>query len=85
MGIMPGYASGGDVPGMAIDGVAPGGPAEKAGLKGEDRVIRIGASTVNNIEDYMAALRNAKPGDVLDVVVNRDGKELTLPVTLAGR
>ncbi|NOT02257.1 MAG: M20/M25/M40 family metallo-hydrolase [Phycisphaerales bacterium] len=85
MGIMPGYASGGDVPGMAIDGVAPGGPAEKAGLKGEDRIIRMGTSTVNNIEDYMAALRNAKPGDVVDVVVNRDGKEMTLPVTLSGR
>lgn len=85
MGIMPGYASGGDVPGMTIDGVAPGGPAEKAGLKGEDRILRIGDGAVNNIEDYMAALRNAKPGDVVDVVVHRDGRELTLPVTLSGR
>ena len=86
MGIMPGYAdSGGGDRGMLVDGVIENGPALKAGMKDEDRIVKIGSLVVNNIQDYMGALRNNKPGDEVGVVVLRDGKEVKLTVTLAGR
>ncbi len=85
MGIMPGYAGSSDKPGMVIDGVMEGGPAFKGGMKDEDRILKIGTMSVSNIQDYMGALRNSKPGDVVDVVVLRQGDEVPLKITLSGR
>lgn len=83
MGIAPSYTDDG-LPGMGVDGVNPEGPAEIAGMKAKDRIIRIGGKKIANIYDYMASTRNNKPGDEVEVVVVRDGKELTLKVTLSG-
>ncbi len=82
MGLAPGYGDDGK-PGMAVDAVTPEGPADMAGLKAGDRIIRIGDKDVANIYDYMAATRNNRPGDIVELVVLRDGKEITLKVTLA--
>jgi len=84
MGIMPGYADSEDALGMRVDGVSEGGPAAAAGIKGDDRIVKIGGTTINNIYDYMGALRNAKVGDEVEVVVVRDGAEVALKVKLAG-
>ena len=82
MGFAPGYADNGER-GMAVDHVSPEGPAEQAGMKDGDRIVRIGDNEVANIYDYMAATRNNQPGDTVAVIVLRSGKEFTLQVTLA--
>ena len=81
MGVMPSYADD-DEPGMRITGVSGGGPAEKAGLLAGDRILMIGPATVNNVYDYMGALSRYNPGDVVDLTVRRDGRDLRVPVTL---
>jgi S1-C subfamily serine protease len=83
MGLTPNYAddSGG---GMLVDAVSVEGPAEVAGMKAHDRILRISGKQIANVYDYMAATRNNKPGDTVEVVVQRDDKEVTLQVTLAG-
>ena len=81
MGLAPGFVEDGK-PGMAVDGVSPEGPADLAGMKAGDRIIRISGREVTNIYDYMAATRNNSPGETVDVVVLRDGKEVALQVTL---
>ncbi len=53
-------------------------------MKARDRILRIGGKKIANIYDYMASTRNNKPGDEVEVVVQRDDKEVTLQVTLAG-
>ncbi|MFQ5589743.1 MAG: M20/M25/M40 family metallo-hydrolase [Phycisphaerae bacterium] len=83
MGIAPGYVDDGKA-GMAVDAVNPEGPADLAGIKAGDRIIRLNGKEVANIYDYMASTRNNNPGDTVEVVVLRNGKELTLEVTLAG-
>lgn len=83
MGVSPSYAEE-DEPGMRIMDVNKDGPAELAGLKPGDRIVRIGAMTVNNIYDYMGALAKNKAGDVVDVEVVREGERKTFKVTLAG-
>lgn len=82
MGLSPNYADDGK-PGMGVDAVSPEGPAELAGMKAGDRIIRIGGKSVANVYDYMAATRNNKAGDAVDVLVLRDGREQALKVTLA--
>jgi len=82
-GVIPDY--GDDPQGLRITGVKAGGPAEKAGLKGDDIVTKFGATTIKNIYDLTSAMGEYKPGDKINVVVLRDGKELVLPVTLEGK
>ena len=82
MGLTPGFTDDGK-PGMGVDAVSPEGPAELAGMKAGDRIIRIGGKSVANVYDYMAATRNNKAGETVDVLVLRDGQEQTLKVTLA--
>jgi len=73
---------GGTDPGYALSGVSPGSPADKGGLKGGDRLIRLGQQKIDNLDDFDLALRKFSPGETVDVVVIRDGKEVTLKVTL---
>ena len=69
-------------PGLAISGVSEGGPAERAGLRGGDTIIRFGESKIDNLEDFDGALRKHKGGDKVQVVVLREGEEKTFEVTL---
>jgi len=71
--------------GVRISGVSPGSPAEAAGLKGGDVVLRIGDHEVPDLQAMTDALRSHKPGDAVIVVVRRDGEELHIPVTLGQR
>ncbi|MFQ5464228.1 MAG: M20/M25/M40 family metallo-hydrolase, partial [Phycisphaerae bacterium] len=82
MGLAPAYAED-EKPGMAVDAVTAQGPAAMAGMKPGDRIILIGGKKIANIYDYMASTRGNKPGDAVEVVVLRDGRELKLLVTLA--
>ena len=50
---------------------------------GVRRIVRIGDNDVANVYDYMAATRNNEPGDTVAVIVLRNGKEVSLQVTLA--
>ncbi|HEX4147385.1 MAG TPA: M20/M25/M40 family metallo-hydrolase, partial [Pirellulales bacterium] len=62
-------------PGYGISDVAEGGPADKAGLKGGDIIIKLGESRIGNLEDFDSALRKHKGGDKVPVIVRRAGKE----------
>jgi PDZ domain/Peptidase family M28 len=84
LGIMPDYAYE-KKDGLRITGVRDGGPADKAGFKDGDRIVRCGSKQVGTIYDYMESMTQFKPGDPLEVVVVRDGKEVKLQVTLGGR
>lgn len=82
MGLMPGFGESG-TPGMEVAAVSPGRPADQAGIRGGDRIIRVNDATVNNVEDYMAALSGKRPGDKLTIVVQRGEERVTLEVILA--
>lgn len=73
---------GNEEPGYSISGAAPGSPADKGGLKGGDRIIKLGGNAIANLDDFDAALRKFKGGDEVEVIVVRDKKEVALKVTL---
>jgi aminopeptidase YwaD len=79
LGTVPSYAEQSD--GLKLDGVRPGSAAEKAGLKAGDVIIKLAAFAIKNVYDYTAALGELKPDEPIDVVIRRDGKELTLKLT----
>ena len=83
MGIVPDYAS--DVVGLKISGTRKDGPAEKAGIKEGDVLIKFGKKDIKNIYDYMYVLGEYKSGDQVNIIVKRGTEELTLPVTLSER
>jgi S1-C subfamily serine protease len=71
--------------GVRLSGVRGGSPAEKAGLKAGDIIIRIGEHQVADLQGMTDALRSFQPGDEVDVVVKRDGQEQTVKVVLGRR
>ncbi len=81
LGVMPDYADEAKA-GLKLSDVREGGPAAKAGIKGGDSIIGIGGKPIGTIYDYMESLGRYKPGDTVEVVVNRDGKEVKIAVEL---
>ena len=71
--------------GFRIADVRPGSPAEEAGLLPGDQILMLGEYEVTDIYNYTWALGQYSPGDTVDVVVLRDGEELTLSVTFIAR
>jgi len=78
LGIMPDYDEA--KPGVRVDGVSKGGPADKAGLKVDDLIVEIAGRPVTNIQTYMAIMGQQKAGQAVDVTVMREGKKVQLKV-----
>ncbi|MCS6804557.1 MAG: M28 family peptidase [Acidobacteriota bacterium] len=77
-GVMPDYAE--EAEGMKISGVREGSAAEKAGLKAGDVLVRIGATKIKNVHDYMFVLGELKAGEAVEVEVIREGRRLVFNV-----
>jgi hypothetical protein len=71
--------------GVKLTGVREGSPAEKAGIRAGDVIVRMGEMDVHDLQGLTNALRTYKPGDTVPVVLLRDGQRVTLTVTLGTR
>ncbi|MEI8135427.1 MAG: M28 family peptidase [bacterium] len=80
VGGVPDYGYDGE--GLRISDVTAGSPADKAGLKAEDIVLKFADIQIKNIYDYTAALGKYKPDDLVDFVVKRGKESITIPVRL---
>lgn len=83
LGTVPSYGESTD--GLKLDAVREGSPAEAAGLKAGDRIVRLAGRDVRNVYDYTQALSEMKAGQQYEVEVVRDGARQTLKVTPAAR
>ena len=83
LGTIPDYTT--EIEGVKISGVRGGSPADKAGLKGGDIIIKFGGQKITNIYDYTYALEAVKIGEPVEVVILRDGKQTTLKATPEAR
>ena len=68
--------------GAQVEEVTSGGPAEKAGLKVGDVITAVGGTKVDATHSLADLIQAKKPGDKVDLTLTRDGKEMTLSVTL---
>jgi hypothetical protein len=71
--------------GVRFSDVEPNSPAAKAGLKGGDVLVQFGDKKILNLYDFTDALRGSKVGDIVKVVVLRDGKPFNASVKLEQR
>jgi S1-C subfamily serine protease len=71
--------------GALIDEVTAGTGADEAGLQVGDLVISIDGAPVQDGGDLAAQVQTHQPGDTVDLVVVRDGNEVTVPVTMSER
>jgi len=78
MGIMPDYTFSGA--GVRCDGVTEGRPAQKAGLKAGDVIVKIGDHTVSSMESYMQTLGKFQKGEKAKVKFKRGNEEMETEV-----
>jgi len=83
-GVVPEFGEA-ERPGVRVGGVRPGSPAEKAGLRSGDVLVRFGDIDVKNLQDFTFALRGKRPGDRVEVVIVRDGQERRVEALLEER
>ena len=82
LGLSTSAASGG---GALIAQANPGGPAQTAGLSEGDVVTKVDGETVQTPDDVAGAIEDNKPGDRIEVTVQRGGTEQSVQVTLGQR
>lgn len=83
VGTIPDYAHTGE--GFKISGVNDGSPAAKGGMQAGDIMMSFGGKKINNIYDYVYALQEYAPGDIVEVIVLRNGENITLNLELGAR
>ena len=66
-----------------VSEVTKGSSADKDGFEAGDEILALAGQPLLSIGDFQWVLHNAKHEDKLTAVVQRGGKTLTLPVTLA--
>ena len=71
--------------GARIVEVRDGGPAEDAGLRNGDLVVRAGGEQIGNGDDLRAAVNAREPGDELELQVRRGSALRTVTVELGQR
>jgi S1-C subfamily serine protease len=89
-----------DQDGVLVIDVESGSPADEAGLKGSleratiegqpmmlggDVIIAVNNERVRSMEDLLAQLKQAEPGQTVTLTIIRDGREMDIPVTLGER
>lgn len=68
--------------GVAVIEVVDGSPADKAGLKKGDIIVKLGNEEVNGLADFRYELYKHDVGDKLEISYYRDGKLTSSSITL---
>jgi Peptidase family M28/PDZ domain/PA domain len=74
-----------DLKGVLFADVQNNSPAAKAGLKQGDLLVEFDGKPVQNLYDFTYALRSKKVGDIVPVVVKRNGQDVKVNVTMEAR
>jgi S1-C subfamily serine protease len=71
--------------GAYVADVTPSSPADKGGVRVGDVILKLDSTSISTAEALTSAVKSHKPGEVVVVVVDRGGKQLTFHATLATR
>jgi C-terminal processing protease CtpA/Prc len=83
LGTIPDFAYSGK--GFRLSGVVEGSPAEAAGLKEGDVIIKINSTAIAGLQDFSDVLKTLKPGDKVSITFMREGEETTVEAEAKGR
>lgn len=65
------------------DAIIAGGPAAKAGIKRGDVIVEFEGQEITNSDELIVAIRSRDVGDRVSLIILRDGKRISLSLTLA--
>lgn len=68
--------------GIYVNNLSPFSPAEKAGLKIGDIIVKFDGQKVTTFDELNGLKNKHKAGDVVPVTVNREGQEITVSLKL---
>jgi serine protease Do len=71
--------------GVVVTSVSAGLPAAKAGIRDGDIITDIDGSPVTGSASLLDIIGNTAVGKTVRIKINRDGREMTIPVTVADR
>jgi len=71
--------------GVIVKSVIPDSPADEAGIKQGDIILKFDGRRVNNADDLVEYVGRHRSGDKVDVVIIRDGDKETLAAELDSR
>jgi S1-C subfamily serine protease len=71
--------------GAYVQRVTSGTPADDAGIRKADVITNVGATPIATSADVQTAVRTHRPGDTVEVTIDRSGETTTLQVRLAER
>ncbi len=67
---------------LLIEEIEPGSAAEKSGLRVGDQILRFNDRTTSRVWDLWLAMERTKPGQTVNMLVNRNGQYEDIQVTL---
>lgn len=79
LGTIPGYTDSND--GMVIDGVRDDSPGSRAGLKANDKIVKLAGMPIQSVQDYMKAMGAMKADQEYDIDIVRGTEKMTLKIT----
>ncbi|MGQ3672870.1 Do family serine endopeptidase [Xanthobacter sp. TB0136] len=68
--------------GALVSQVQPGAPGEKAGVKASDVIVKVNGEAIKDARELSRKIGMLKPGTKVDLELIRDGKTMTVPLTL---
>jgi serine protease Do len=71
--------------GAFVQSVLPGEPAEAAGIRPGDTIVRVDGAPVKDTRDLIGYVSSKAPGSKVKLTIMREGKETTVTATLAER
>lgn len=71
--------------GVVVENVDPGSPAEQAGFKPYDVILKVAGETVNDQTQFVGRLYEYRPGDVVPMEIVRDGKMVAINMKLGSQ
>lgn len=71
--------------GVVVTSVSPGLPADKAGLRDSDVITEIDGQRITSQATLLDVIANAPVGSTVRMKVLREGREMTVPVTITDR
>ena len=84
LGTVPDFAASPE-PGVRLQAVRAGSPAENAGLLPGDRIVSFDGAPIANLEEYAALLFACRPGQRVEIAVVRDGRRVSVEAVLGQR
>ena len=67
---------------VLVEKVISGSAAEKAGIQSGDLILKMDDKSITSGDDLSSAIGEHAPGDRITLIIQRDGKEMTVEATL---